>query len=195
GEIYDRLPPCRDVRNPAVQRAMTEVRKLVNAIVREYRKPTLVRIELARDLKKSRKQRKEIWERKEERDRQRKSEARKFRLNMSGREPFPSDIDKAMLAVECGWVCPYTGRCISYHTLFEEPEFQVEHILPLSRFPDDSFNNKTLCHVDANHLKDNRTPYEAFYRPDDPAWDGIIARVRAFPIRNPEKLRRFLLTP
>ena len=37
---------------------------------------------------------------------------------------------------------------------------QVDHILPWSRFGDDSFNNKTLCTAKANQEKRGRTPYE-----------------------------------
>jgi CRISPR-associated endonuclease Csn1 len=50
------------VRNPAVERALTETRKVVNAIVKKYGKPLAIRVELARDLKKNRKERKEIFQ-------------------------------------------------------------------------------------------------------------------------------------
>jgi len=59
----DFVPPLRrvvEVRNPAVERALTETRRVVNAIVARYGKPDYIRIELARDLKKSRKQRQQI---------------------------------------------------------------------------------------------------------------------------------------
>jgi CRISPR/Cas system Type II protein with McrA/HNH and RuvC-like nuclease domain len=53
----DRLPAVGKVasslRNPVVSRALSELRKVVNAIVREYGKPAKVRIELARDIKKN----------------------------------------------------------------------------------------------------------------------------------------------
>ena len=39
------------LRNPAVERSITEMRKVVNAIVREHGKPYEIRIELARDSK------------------------------------------------------------------------------------------------------------------------------------------------
>lgn len=59
----DSLPPVIDalphLRNPVVMRALTELRAVVNAIVRRYGKPAAVRIELARDMKRSRKQREE----------------------------------------------------------------------------------------------------------------------------------------
>ena len=55
GVVFDTLPEVRkqleSLRNPAVERALTELRKVVNAIVREYGKPYEIRIELARELK------------------------------------------------------------------------------------------------------------------------------------------------
>ena len=53
--------PCEkalaEIRNPAVTRSLSELRKVTNAIVRQYGKPTQIHVELARDLKKSKKQR------------------------------------------------------------------------------------------------------------------------------------------
>jgi len=48
----DVLPPVSDfaeTRNPAVTRSLTELRKVVNAILREHGKPAEIRIELARN--------------------------------------------------------------------------------------------------------------------------------------------------
>jgi len=53
-KVMDYLP---SITNPAVMRALTELRKVVNAIVREYGKPYQIRIELARELRKNRRDR------------------------------------------------------------------------------------------------------------------------------------------
>lgn len=51
----DKLPNVKTalptLRNPAVERALTELRKVVNAIVRVYGKPYEIRIEMARELR------------------------------------------------------------------------------------------------------------------------------------------------
>ncbi len=56
--LRDFLPPVLSavpqLRNPVVCRGLTELRKVVNALIRQYGKPDCVRVELARDLKKSR---------------------------------------------------------------------------------------------------------------------------------------------
>lgn len=194
GDIYDLLPPVRKalqgLRNPAIERSLTELRKVVNALVREYGKPAAIRVELARDLKKSREERKRIAEDFREREKWRKEAAEKVCAEVG--RASRDDIEKYLLAKECRWLCPYTGKPISMHSLFTTPEFQVEHILPLSRFPDNTFQNKTLCHVSANADKAERTPWEAFHG-DEQRWAEIVKRVKDF--NNAAKLKRFQMTP
>ncbi len=170
------------VRNPAVERALTEVRKVVNAIVREHGLPNQVRIELARDLKKPRKERKGIAERNAANRKGRDQAAQAIKQHFADigiSDPRRRDTEKWLLAEECGWKCPYTGKVISVEALFgPEPQFQVEHIIPFPRCLDDSFMNKTLCHVAENPVKGNRTPREAYY--GTAKWDEIIGRVKGF---------------
>ncbi len=181
-----------ELRNPAVERSLTELRKVTNAIIRRYGKPWEIRIELARDLKKPRKQREDAW--KLNRARQDERERIKGRILAECGLPHPSreDVDKALLHEECAGICPYTGSSIPFASLFDNPQFEIEHILPFSRCPDDSLANKTLCHIDVNrNVKRNRTPWEAFGSSDPAAYEGIIERVKKF--KNPGKLRRFLV--
>ena len=42
------MPP--EITNPIVQKGLHELRRLVNAIISEYGKPDVIRIEMARDL-------------------------------------------------------------------------------------------------------------------------------------------------
>jgi CRISPR-associated endonuclease Csn1 len=66
----------------------------------------------------------------------------------------------------------------------------VDHILPRSRHPDDSYQNKVLCWGDTNRMvKRNQTPYEAFAEQDPENWHQILARVARW--KNPGKLRKF----
>lgn len=194
GTARDFLPPVRDVlpslRNPAVERALTELRKVVNAIVREHGKPHRIHIELARDLKNPRQRRKEIWKLNSDRRAQREAVADRLLKEIGIRQPSRAQIEKALLWEECGGECPYTGRKISFAQLFsDQSQFDVEHILPFSRCPDDSFANKTLCYLPENRdVKRNQTPFEA-YGANPERWEQILDRVRRF--KNPGKLRRF----
>lgn len=192
GPQVDQLPPVENLRNPTAQRAMNEMRRVVNAIIRKYGIPGKIRIELARDLKLPKQKRVERWKEMRKREAQREA-ARKKILDEAGiKNPSAADIEKALLFEECGGICPYTGRGIPFAQLFgPDALFEVEHIIPWSRSLDNSFANKTLCARDANREKHNKTPYEAFS--GNPARYGeILGRVKKF--KGPfaeEKLRRF----
>jgi CRISPR-associated endonuclease Csn1 len=183
------------LRNPAVQRALTELRKVVNAVVRKYGKPAAIRVELARDLRKNRKQREQTWKQNRENEGLRLDAARRLLEEMHMQGPKRSDIEKMLLYQECACQCPYTGRHISMRDLFgDAPQFDVEHIIPFSRSLDDSFLNKTLCEVAENrNVKGNKTPWEA-YGHNPQRWSEIIQRVSRFQGNAArEKLRRFQL--
>lgn len=66
---------------------------------------------------------------------------------------------KHKLWLECGRICPYTNKTINLTTLFSS-EIEIEHIIPLSRSLDNSFNNKTLTFSSINKEKGSRTASE-----------------------------------
>jgi CRISPR-associated endonuclease Csn1 len=169
-----------DIRNPVVQRALTELRKVVNAIVRRYGKPTVVRIELARDMKKSDEQRREIWKRNRDQESRRTKAASELLKECNIANPTRSDIEKVLLWQECGGptaLCPYTGKPMALTDLFgTHPKFDIEHIIPFSISLDDSFLNKTLCDADYNRrVKSNKIPFQL------PGVDDMIARIERWP--------------
>jgi CRISPR-associated endonuclease Csn1 len=180
------------LRNPAVERSITEMRKVVNAIVREYGKPCEIRIELARELKKPRSKRLDETARNRKREAENKALAERMH-NECGMPQNPSrnDLEKAKLWVEQQGQCPYTGRSLPFSRLFDDNNgFDVDHILPRSRHPDDSYQNKVLCWGDTNRMvKRNQTPYEAFAEQDPENWHQILARVARW--KNPGKSRKF----
>lgn len=214
GVVLDQLPPLHvhrkikgsgekeqlltslrlgSIRNPAVERALTEMRKVVNAIVRAYGKPYEIRIELARELKKPRKERESAT--KQNRTRQKEREKAKADLlrECGIQNPSRADIEKVLLYEECGGECPYTGKHFTLRQLFQDGQFDVEHIIPLTRYPDDSFQNKTLCwHEENRNIKRNKTPFEA-YSADTARWEEMQLRIKAWKPANPGKLKRFML--
>ncbi|MGD0014632.1 MAG: type II CRISPR RNA-guided endonuclease Cas9, partial [Bryobacteraceae bacterium] len=129
-------------------KALFEVRKVVNAIVREYGKPGKIKIEMARDVHGSSRQREELHWKILENEKRNKEVRKRLIEDIKIAKPTRDDVIKYKLWEECGKTCPYTGKHISQTALFgENPEFQIEHILPYDRSLDDSFMNKTLCEV------------------------------------------------
>lgn len=189
------LPSVRDalphLANPMVARTLTEMRKVVNALIKAHGRPDLIRIELARDLKNSEDDRREISKRNKEREADRKRAEAALKEQHGIASPKRMDVEKWLLWEECNHRCPYTGRQIGGHQLFQSGEVQVEHIWPFSRTGHNGFHNKTLCFVSENQYKGNRTPWEV-YGTDPEAFDRILERVSAFQGRlKSEKLRRF----
>ena len=185
------------IRNPSVVHSLTELRKVVNAVVRKFGKPKQIRIELARDLRNSRAQRERMAKSNRENEKLRADAAKRILKEIGNPGPSRRDLQKAQLWDECHGECPYTGKVISFASLFgPEPQFDIEHIIPFSRSLDNSFTNLTLCHAEHNrNVKQNRAPSEA-YGSDPDTYQAILNRVRKFSSRSAtEKLRRFLMTP
>lgn len=176
---FDRLPlPESDIRNPIVRSAVFQVRKVVNAIVRKYGKPSKIVVELARDASGNKQKREGYLNRIKENEQKRSQAANALDEQFSIRQPSRLDIEKYLLWIECGKICPFTGKPISSRQLFSG-EVEVEHIFPRSRSLDNSYMNKTLCFRAENAFKGNKTPYEAYY--GSPRYDDILSRVHRLP--------------
>jgi len=192
-EAFDSLPLDRlpNARNPVVDKCLHEVRKLVNAIIREHGKPAVVRIELARGLKMNQKDKKKLEEENKKNEALNKKADEAFRAERGG-VATRTDRIKYRLWLESNQVCPYTGEPISLGKLFGG-EVDIEHIIPFSRCLDDSFANKTLCIAKENReRKKNRTPYEAYNGTEQ--YDQILQRVDDMKCGRHKK-RLFRLTP
>ena len=185
GHGCDRLPSPKNseqerehiasLRNPTVARIRNELRKVVNNLIDMFGKPDLIRVDLARDVGLSKREREE--KRTGMNLQEKRREAARNKLQERGiSELSRDDIEKWMLWEECGHRCPYTGDHICFEALFQNNEFEVEHIWPRSRCLDDSFRNKTLCRKDMNIKKGNRTPFQCF-GDDHDTWEAIKNRV------------------
>ncbi|MEW6413438.1 MAG: type II CRISPR RNA-guided endonuclease Cas9 [Candidatus Zixiibacteriota bacterium] len=196
---HNLLPPVDSddmptLRNPIVERTLTELRRVVNSLIARHGRPDFIRIELARELRQSAKQRGDTTKRMRAKEDERKAAAEVILKELEIEDPSPDDLLKFALAEECDWTCPYTGKSISMGALYgSHPQFDIEHIIPFSRCLDNSFTNKTLCCVTENRrVKGNKTPHEAYAGTEK--WDDILTHVNGFKGNVArEKLRRFKL--
>ncbi|MFA6076073.1 MAG: type II CRISPR RNA-guided endonuclease Cas9 [Negativicutes bacterium] len=151
-----------DITNPVVFRAVTQTRKVVNAIIRKYGKPEFVNIELARDLGKPKLERDKIKKGQDEYRKFKEDTARSFKEHFA-REPHGDQLLKWRLWREQGsGYCAYSQRYLEPLRLFDDGYTQIDHIIPFSRCLDDGMANKVLVTVEENQLKGNSTPYEYF---------------------------------
>lgn len=185
------------ITNPTVHIGLNQLRRLVNRIVTVYGKPDEIVVELARDLKMSEDQKREV-----QRDIKKNTDAAKARGVKLVEELGVKDTGANRMIMRL-WEdlspdvmhrkCPYTGQQISAGMLFDG-SCDVDHILPYSRTLDDGFANKTLCLKEANRQKTNKTPWEAWGETDQ--WDAIAANLKNLPANKawrfaPDAMERF----
>jgi CRISPR-associated endonuclease Csn1 len=183
-KVLPELPEPPDIANPVVRQAMFEVRKVVNAIIREHGKPARIHVELARDATKSQQQRQEDSKRRQENEDRRSEAADLIRSN--GFKVSRDGIDRVLLCREQGETCVYSGRSISMVQLLQG-EVDIDHILPYSRCLDDSMQNKVVAFRGMNQEKGNRTPRE-WLESDPERYEKILKGVSKLPY---SKRKRF----
>ena len=104
-----------------VERAIFQVRRVVNRIIDEYGKPTTIRIEMAHMKSNNALQRSDI-KKNQGANEQANNEAREFLTEELGLlHPNRDDLIKYRLWLECNKECPFTGNVISAHELFIQP--------------------------------------------------------------------------
>jgi CRISPR-associated endonuclease Csn1 len=177
------------IANPTVHIGLNQVRLVVNALIKRYGHPSEVVVEIARDLKRSKELRDEDAKRQAENQRrnQRHRAAIAGILNCSEERVKGADLQKMVLWEELSFDpafrrCPYSGVQISAAMLLSD-EVEIEHILPFSQTLDDSLNNKTVALRQANRMKGNNTPWEAFGKQAQAGFDyqTILQRAELMP--------------
>ena len=176
-ENYTEEEKYGKIANPTVHVALNQLRKVVNAVIQENGNPSEIIIELARDLKISQEEKREIEN--VQKKNQKENEDLKNELEKLGqRNGFENRLKLKLFYelkednndVAC---CPYSGKTINIANLFSF-EVEIEHILPFAKTYDDSFANKTIAYRAENQKKGNRSPFEAF-------GDATFERIKNLP--------------
>lgn len=181
------------LNNPIVEQVIHEVLQLVKSIWTQFDRPDEIRIELARDYKKTATERKKIYNQnqknKEDNERIKAilrelgignpnslSDIEKLKIAEEnakfsgfddqqkaffgkGANPTKTEIEKYRLWMNQNCISPYTGRVIQLSKLFSS-DYEIEHIIPRSKFFDDSLMNKVIVESWANKEKDKLTAFQ-----------------------------------
>mgnify|MGYP003290570924 CR=1 FL=1 len=161
----------KEIINPVVLRAVSQTRKVINAIIDKYGSPKAIYIETSRELSKSYDDRKRI-EAKQKENFDNNEILKNYIKETFGFEAKPFDIVKIKLWKEQGQRCAYSQRAIPAERLFEENYVQVDHVIPFSRCFNDGYDNKVLVLTDENQRKKERTPYE-YFGEDERRWHSF----------------------
>lgn len=189
---HSKLPPIPydEVRNPVVIRALSQTRKVLNAIIATYGPIEALHVEMARDVARSYEDRRKIEKGQKENRARNESILDDLRVHHDIADPRPLDIVKYKLWKEQDGRCPYTGKYIDpVRMLSGEPGVaEVDHILPHSRSFDDGYMNKVLVTASANQGKRGLTPFEYLGR-DPHGWHEFEERVLSMHLPRAKKDR------
>jgi len=149
------------LRNPIVEQVVMETLRVVRDIWQQYGQGQAsffdeIHIELGRELKKTAKEREKLSKQNQKNEdinlsiKEKLKELKKYNT----RAYSITHQEKYKLWLEQKHISPYTGQIISPENLFTD-NYEIEHIIPQSRFFDDSLSNKVVCESIVN-----KAPYK-----------------------------------
>ena len=146
------------LRQPTVEKVLNQMINLVNSIVEEFGPIDEIRVELARELKKSKEERanasSDIAAAEKRNDKFAKL------ILQYGIKPSRNKIQKYRMWKEADERCVYCGTQLSIQAFLSGEDTEVEHIIPRSLLFDDSFSNKVCSCRRCNQEKKARTAFD-----------------------------------
>jgi CRISPR-associated endonuclease Csn1 len=156
-----------ELRNPVVEKILNQMINLVNEVIENYGNPNEIRIELARELKSSAKERENYTAYINEANIKHQEIIKILRSNpFNIKNPTRNDIIRYKLYEELatnGFKDLYTNTKINAEDLFSK-KIDIEHIIPKAKLFDDSFSNKTLAFRQNNLDKKDQTAIDYISR-------------------------------
>lgn len=150
------------LRNPVVEKILNQMINVVNALIDQYGIPDEIRVEMARELKKSAAERDEISKAINRAAAQNEKHRQTLQNEFHLKNVTHNDIIKYKLYLELAnteFKTLYSETFIPQETLFSK-DFDIEHIIPRAKLFDDSFANKTIEARHINIEKGNMTAYD-----------------------------------
>ncbi len=194
-----------NIANPRVQKALFEIRKVVNSVYKKYGAPSVIRVEMARDLKSAKKHRSEI-EKQQGINRAINAKAdREIRENVNSNDEYKNAltrhrsgklyVNKNLRSKYKMWKFEQDSRCLYCGNMISDAEIfsgsaEIEHILPQTSFSDNYMNTVVAC-KSCNNDKGGRSPYEA-WGSNEKKWNIIEINMEKFS-RLPEAKKRRIL--
>jgi len=187
-EIQDKLSAPPETANPIVNKGLHELKRVINAIIKHYGKPDIIRIEMARDLEMNTKRYKENKNRQDKNRKANEKAVETYRELNPGKYPSHDDKIKYRLWQEQKHFCAYSCKSIPLNAVFTA-NVEIDHILPYKKSLDDSYMNKVLCYTAENRNKGDRTPKDAWGSNEEKwnqithaisGWKGLDSKARRF---------------
>lgn len=127
--------PKNSLRNPVVEKILSQMVNVINTIIDTYGKPDEIRVELARELKKSAKEREELTKAIAKSTREHEEIRKLLQDEFGMMNVSRNDIIRYKLYEELkdnGYKTLYSNQYIPKEKIFSK-EIDIEHIIPQSR--------------------------------------------------------------
>ncbi len=187
-----KLPPipADEIRNPVVIRALSQARKVVNAVISRYGSPCAIHVEMAREMTLSYADRMKLIGKQRKDREQREISVEKIREVYGYDSPKGSDVLKFRLYNEQAGRCAYSLKPIDLSRVLEDGYCEIDHVIPYSRSYDNSYFNKVLVLTAGNRDKGNRIPAE-WFGADAQRWHEFSEKIKSMHLPFP-KMNRLL---
>jgi CRISPR-associated endonuclease Csn1 len=197
------------VRNPVVFRSFNQARKVLKNLFLNYPQGFVaINIETGRDLWNSEEERSKIERKNQDRAKEKEEIVQKLRDNNSDILINEENIKRYRLwedqneklwlrgkrkkkptikeTTNPGGICLYCSKEIDVWKL---KDTQIDHIVPQSKWANDSFNNLTLTHSECNQIKGENLPFNFFQKyKTNKEWLSFKKKVdNLYKTRNPFK--------
>lgn len=184
-----------EIANPVARKSLTEGLKQLWAMRNRWGLPDAVHIEMARDVGNSLEKRNEIKRGIDKNTAERERQRNEVRELLGIEDVNGDTLLRYRLWKEQAGRCPYTDKAIPATAIIAtDNSHQVDHILPWSRFGDDSYSNKVLCTARANQEKKRQTPFEwVMSSQGEDAWNTFLARIERNTAFRGAKKRNYVL--
>lgn len=173
GEPLAEPPPAPLISNPVVRKAIHEVRRhLVEYMVTFRKRPDFVFIELAREARMGKKDADRLLFKNRLRSRIRNDILEEFSLHSVSATQQRAAVDRVVLAVQQGCICPLCGKRIGPEgndglTLRKAASgegCEVAHIIPRASGGHNGLGNIILGHIKCNREMERHTPRQFWER-------------------------------
>lgn len=187
-EPHETLGAPPKTSNPIVNKGMHELRRVINAISKQYGKPDAIRIEMARELEMNTQQYKAYQAKQARNQKDNEKAVEAYQELGLGKFPGHNDKIKYRLWQEQNCRCVYSGKSIPLNAVFTA-NVEIDHILPYKKSLDDSYMNKVLCFSIENRKKGDKTPKDAWGSNEEKwnqitqeitRWKGLESKVNRF---------------
>ena len=186
----EKLEAPPETANPIVNKGLHELRRVINAIIKQHGKPDAIRIEMARDLEmNTQRYKKNLAKQRANQKKNEEAQAKFEKLSLGKKYASRDDKIKYRLWIDQDKRCAYSNTSIPVTQVFSAST-EIDHILPFKKSLDDSYMNKVICLTAENRDKGDRTPRDAWGMETE-KWNQITQAISKWDKSLKSKVARF----